>query len=141
MAKLKIRNLGLVAAVVGIALLGTGPGWAAEPSAASSVKNFTMVSVSIDETKFWLPSTIIVERGDHVKLTLKNMVPGAGNQHGFSLPGYGITEVVTAGTPKTVEFTADKAGVFPYFCQLHPAHIGGQLLVIHKMPSARSAAK
>ncbi len=52
-----------------------------------SVKNFTLASVSIDDAKFWLPSMIAVEQGDHVKLTLKNMVPGAGNQHGFALPG------------------------------------------------------
>ncbi len=141
MAKPNIRNLGMVAAILGIVLLGSGPGRTAEPSTASSVKSFTLVSVMIDETKFWLPSSIMVEQGEHVKLTLKNMVPGAGNQHGFSLPGYGISEIVTAGTPKTVEFTADKPGIFPYNCQLHPGHIGGQLLVIHKMPSARSAAK
>jgi len=141
MVKPNIRNLGVAAAILGIVLLGTSPGRAAEPSAASSVKTFTLVSVMIDETKLWLPSSIMVEKGDHVKLTLKNMVPGAANQHGFSLPAYGITEVVTSGTPKTVEFTADKTVIFPYTCQLHPGHIGGQLLVIHKMPSARSAAK
>jgi len=141
MVKPNIRNLGVAAAILGIVLLGTSPGRAAEPSAASSVKTFTLVSVMIDETKLWLPSSIMVEKGDHVKITLKNMVPGAANQHGFSLPAYGITEVVTSGTPKTVEFTADKTGIFPYTCQLHPGHIGGQLLVIHKMPSARSAAK
>jgi len=140
MAKLNIRMLEMAAAIVAVILLVTGPGRTQEPSAASSAKNFTMVSVLIDDTKFWLPSMIAVEQGDHVKLTLKNMVPGAGNQHGFFLPAYGITEVVTAGTPKTVEFTADKAGIFPYSCQLHPAHIGGQLLVIHKMP-AHAAAK
>ena len=26
-------------------------------------------------------------------------------------------------------FVADKAGVFPYSCQLHAAHIGGSLIV------------
>jgi nitrosocyanin len=141
MAKPIIRNLAVVAAILGIILLGTSPGRAADESAGATVKSFTLVSVMVDDAKIWLPSSIIVEKGDHVKLTLKNMIPGAANQHGFSIPAYGITEVVTSGTPKTVEFTADKAGVFPYTCQLHPGHIGGQLLVIHKMPSARPAAK
>ena len=141
MVKANIRNLGITAAIVGVILLGTGPGRAAEPSGAPPVKTFTLVSVLIDDVKFWLPSSIMVEQGDHVKLTLKNMVPGAANQHGFSLPAYGITEVITSGTPKTVEFTADKPGVFPYFCQLHPAHIGGQLLVVHKMKGGRPAAQ
>ena len=34
------------------------------------------------------------------------------------------------GQPKTVEFTADRAGIFPIICQLHPAHVGGQLVVL-----------
>ena len=92
-------------------------------------RSFTMVSVEIDDAKIWLPSVIAVEQGDKVKLTLKNLIPGAVNQHGFSIPGYNITEIVTRGEPKTVTFVADKAGVFPFICQLHAAHIGGSLIV------------
>jgi hypothetical protein len=29
-----------------------------------------------------------------------------------------------------VEFVADKAGLFKMFCQIHPKHIGGQLLIL-----------
>ena len=92
-------------------------------------RSFTMVSVEVDDAKIWLPSVIAVEQGDKVKLTLKNLVPGASNQHGFTIPAYNITEVVTRGEPKTITFVADKAGVFPFFCQLHPGHIGGSLIV------------
>jgi nitrosocyanin len=107
------------------------------PSAAAAApapdepgtRSFTVVSVEVDGTKFWLPSAIAVEQGDKVKLTLINNVPGASNQHGFTIPAYNITEVVTRGTPKTITFVADKPGVFPYACQLHPAHIGGSLIV------------
>jgi nitrosocyanin len=98
-------------------------------AAESNEKTFTLVSVMIDDVKFWLPSTIVVNQGDKVKLVLKNQVPGAENQHGFSLPAYNITEVVTRGEPKTITFVADKVGVFPYVCQLHAAHIGGQFIV------------
>ena len=62
----------------------------AEPSAAAAptpavtlemkepgTRKFTLVSVEIDGTKFWLPSVIAVEQGDKVKLTLKNQVPSA----------------------------------------------------------------
>ena len=95
-------------------------------------RSFTVAAVEIDGAKFWLPSAIAVDQGDKVKLTLKNLVPGAENQHGFTIPAYNITEVVTRGEPKTVTFVADKPGVFPYFCQLHPAHIGGSLIVAPK---------
>lgn len=98
--------------------------------AAAPTKTFTVVAEQINKSKFWFPSNIMVNQGDKVKLVLKNDIEGADATHGFTIPAYGITEVVTRGAPKTVTFTADKAGIFPYSCQLHPAHIGGELLVI-----------
>ena len=108
---------------------GAAPAAPAPAMEEPGTRSFTLVSVEVDDTKFWLPSVIAVEQGDKVKLTLKNQVPGASNQHGFTIPAYNITEVVTRGEPKTITFVADKAGVFQYSCQLHPAHIGGSLIV------------
>lgn len=109
---------------------GAAPSAAAAPATEEpGTRSFTLVSVEVDGAKIWLPSVIAVEQGDKVKLTLKNLIPGASNQHGFSIPAYNVTEVVTRGEDKTVTFTADKAGVFPYICQLHAAHIGGSLIV------------
>jgi nitrosocyanin len=104
------------------------PAPAAAPDEAGT-RSFTMVSIEADGAKIWLPSVIAVDQGDKVKLTLKNLVPGAENQHGFTIPAYNITEVVTRGEPKTITFVADKAGVFPFFCQLHAGHVGGSLIV------------
>jgi nitrosocyanin len=111
---------------------GAAPAAPAPAMEEPGTRSFTLVSVEVDDTKFWLPSVIAVEQGDKVKLTLKNQVPGASNQHGFTIPAYNITEVVTRGEPKTITFVADKAGVFQYSCQLHPAHIGGSLIVESK---------
>ena len=108
---------------------GAAPAAPAPAAEEPGTKSFTLVSVEVDDTKFWLPSVIAVEQGDKVKLTLKNQVPGASNQHGFTIPAYNIAEVVTRGEPKTITFVADKPGVFQYSCQLHPAHIGGSLIV------------
>ena len=36
--------------------------------------------------RFWLPSVIAVEQGDKVKLTLKNLVPGADNSTALRFP-------------------------------------------------------
>ena len=105
------------------------PAAAAAPAEEPGTKSFKLVSVEVDGTKFWLPSVIAVEQGDKVKLTLENKVPGPSNQHGFTIPDYNITEVVTRDTPKVITFVADKPGVFQYSCQLHPAHIGGSLIV------------
>jgi nitrosocyanin len=97
------------------------------------VQKFTIVAVQIGTTKFWLPSTIIVHQGEKVVLTLKNDIPGAEDRHGFSLPAYNITEVIKRGEPKTISFVASRAGTFPYLCQLHAAHVGGQLIVEPKL--------
>ncbi|HUO05058.1 MAG TPA: cupredoxin domain-containing protein [Candidatus Binataceae bacterium] len=132
MNKTIIRTMAVLAAVGALMLPSAARfAWAADAPAAQEpgTKHFTLVAVEIDGAKFWLPSTITVDQGDKVKLTLKNNIPGASNQHGFSIPAYNVTTIVTRGTDTTVEFTADKPGVFPYICQLHPAHIGGQLEV------------
>jgi len=143
MHKAMLKTMALVAAVATLMIVGanriamaqgtasSGPGLVSPPPAADEpgTRSFTMVSVEVDDAKIWLPSVIAVQQGDKVKLTLKNLVPGAVNQHGFTIPAYNVTEVVTRGEPKTVTFVADKAGVFPFSCQLHPAHIGGSLIV------------
>jgi len=109
--------------------MAQGAAPAAPAMEESGTRSFTMVSIEADGAKIWLPSVIAVEQGDKVKLTLKNLVPGADNKHGFTIPAYNIAEVVTRDEPKTITFVADKPGVFPYFCQLHAAHIGGSLIV------------
>ena len=42
----------------------------------------------------------------------------------------GVTGSGKTFTVANVEFTADKAGIFPINCQLHPAHVGGELVVL-----------
>lgn len=78
--------------------------------------------------KQWLPGTIVVKKGDDVELTLINNVPSG--DHGFFIPDYKITKVVSKGKKEVVTFKADKAGIFEMKCQLHPAHIGGQLVIL-----------
>ncbi len=141
MSKAMLKTMAAIVAVVAFMLpgasrvamaQGAAPSAAAAPAPAMEepgTRSFTMVSIEADGAKIWLPSVIAVDQGDKVKLTLKNLVPGAENQHGFTIPAYNITEVVTRGEPKTITFVADKPGVYPYFCQLHAAHIGGSLIV------------
>ena len=97
---------------------------------AQSVDEFTIVNIEYEGTKVWVPSTLVVHKGDKLKIKLINNVKADPNQHGFKIAAFNVEEVVTRGEPKTVEFTADKDGIFPINCQLHPAHIGGQLVVL-----------
>src|ERR1700733_3887746 len=105
MIKLALRTfaatlmIGTVAAAFASSARAQAP--AAAPStttagssdAAPGEKKFTLASEQIGDTKFWLPSTIVVQQGDKVTLNLKNEVPGAAVTHGFELPAYNVSEV------------------------------------------------
>jgi cytochrome c oxidase subunit 2 len=77
----------------------------------SSLKEFV-----IKATKFaFSPSTITVNRGDRVRLTLQN-VEGV---HGLSISEFRVNLQPAAGQSQTVEFTADKAGTFNFACTVY----------------------
>lgn len=110
---------------------------ASQPSASSpamapseeGVRNFTILNIEYEGSKVWVPGTLIVKKGDKVKVKLINNAPSG--DHGWAVEKYlpaGV--VVHKGTPATAEFTADTAGVFRIYCQMHPAHVGGQLWVM-----------
>jgi heme/copper-type cytochrome/quinol oxidase subunit 2 len=98
--------------------------------AEEATMSFTVVNIEYEGSKVWTPGTLVVKKDTLVKLKLVNKVPSDPNQHGFAIPAYNIAEVVTRGEDKSIEFKADKAGVFPIICQLHPAHVGGELVVL-----------
>ena len=114
-------------------LVATGLAWGIATGVAraeDATMSFTVVNVEYEGSKIWLPATLVVKKGTTVKLKLINKVPSDPNQHGFAIPAYNIAEVVTRGEDKTLEFKADKDGIFPINCQLHPAHVGGELVVL-----------
>jgi len=98
-------------------------------SAFAETRSFNEFAVEVDGVKFWLPSTIVVKKGDVVKIHAVSKIPGANSVHGLAIDAFKIQEVVdTKG--KDITFTADKAGIFDMRCQLHPPHVGGQLVVL-----------
>ena len=100
------------------------------PAVRAESPEFTVVNVEYEGSKVFVPSTIVVHKGDTVKITVINNIKSEPPNHGFAIPDFKIEEVVNRGEKKTVEFTADKAGVFDIKCQLHPAHVHGQLVVL-----------
>ncbi|EKD79088.1 MAG: hypothetical protein ACD_41C00174G0001 [uncultured bacterium] len=58
------------------------------------------------------PSSITVNQGDTVILKLTT----ADVPHGFSLAQFGVSETITPGKTKTVEFVADEVGTFTFAC-------------------------
>ena len=102
--------------------------WVSQAQAQDS-KKFTLMNVIFDGTKIWLPSSLIIAEGDAVELTLINKLD---EPHGFQIKEFGIEEVVQPKAQTTVRFTATKNGIIPFICQMHPPHIGGQILVVKK---------
>jgi len=100
------------------------------PASAGSPDEFTVVNIEYEGTKVFVPSTLVVHKGDTVKIKVINNIKSEPPNHGFAIPDFKIEEVVNRGETKTVEFTADKVGVFDIQCQLHPAHVHGQLIVL-----------
>lgn len=76
------------------------------------------------------PSEIIVNQGDKVKLN----VSSADVSHGFAISEYDISRTINPGETAVIEFTADKAGEFTFYCNVFcgDGHRGqtGKLIVI-----------
>ncbi len=84
-------------------------------SSSTSVSSGSVKTFTIDVSSYaFSPSTLTVNKGDTVTLTLK----GVSGSHGFALPDFGVSESVQAGDVVTVTFFADKAGTFSYFCNV-----------------------
>ena len=99
-------------------------------SALAETREFTVVNIEFEGSKIWLPATLVVHKGDTVKIKLINNVKTDPNVHGYAIAAFKVAEVVNRGEPKELQFVADKEGIFPINCQLHPAHVAGQLLVL-----------
>jgi nitrosocyanin len=95
-----------------------------------SARDVTLVNIEYEGTKVWMPGPVMVKKGDTVRIKAINNVKSDPLVHGLAIEAYGIQELVNDGKPATVEFKAEKAGIFPISCHLHPAHVGTQLVVL-----------
>lgn len=100
-----------------------GTGDAATPDVSLNIVNI----VTAQDVKIWVPESIFAKKGDVVQLRLINKLDA---EHGYKIEAFGVEKVVAAQSAETVTFTADKAGVFPISCQLHPPHVAGQIVVL-----------
>ncbi|HXG01102.1 MAG TPA: cupredoxin domain-containing protein, partial [Bacteroidota bacterium] len=79
-----------------------------------SGKNVEVYMVAVRSTLE--PTSFEVNKGDKVTIYLTNIEQTTDELHGFGLNEYNINVVVDPGETKTIEFVADKPGVFPYYC-------------------------
>lgn len=120
--------------VLTLTVLGAAFAFAQDKAAtAAPTREFKSVNIEVKGQKIWVPGTFIVKKGDKVKITLVNTAPSG--VHAFAIEGYEEATKVSVNNKegdntKTVEFTADKAGIFRVWCPMHAPHVGGQLLVL-----------
>lgn len=71
--------------------------------------------INITAKKYeFTPNVITVKKGEPVKL----VITATDRDHGFKLAAFKINQHLKKGEPATIEFTADKAGEFPFQCSV-----------------------
>lgn len=87
------------------------PAKTTQNESTSMVKEFTVVGKNFSFT----PSLITVKKGDRVKIIFKN----DNGFHDFVLDEFGaVTKQTQSPATELLEFTADKAGSFEYYCSV-----------------------
>jgi len=89
----------------------TTPGATGAMKESGTVKEITVTGSSF---KF-APNTITVKKGDTVRVTFKN----SGGMHDFVIDEFDVkSKIIADGQQDVVEFTADKAGTYEYYCSV-----------------------
>lgn len=62
------------------------------------------------------PERVRVKEGDRIRWHITNLERTRDATHGFTIPGYNIAASIEPGETVTIELTATKSGVFPFYC-------------------------
>ena len=121
-----MRKLSVAFGILLVAAWAIGA-WAEEPSTAGSGET-REIQVTAKKYEF-NPKVIDVKQGEHIKL----IVTATDHDHGFECGEFHINQLLKKGQPATIEFTADKAGTFPFrcshFCGMGHLKMKGQIIV------------
>jgi nitrous-oxide reductase len=89
--------------------------WSAEET--SIIRTGRKVEVKMIAVRsFFSPDVIRVNKGDEVTVHITNIEQTRDELHGFAINEYNINIVADPGETKSITFTADKAGVYAYYC-------------------------
>lgn len=89
--------------------------WSAEETSVKRSGNNVEVNM-IAVRSFLAPDVIRLNKGDKVTVYVTNIEQTRDELHGFAINDYDINLVVDPGETKSVTFTADKSGVFAFYC-------------------------
>jgi nitrous-oxide reductase len=90
---------------------------ATKPGKEGIVRNGNNVDVYMTAIRsHFNPEHIKVQEGDNVRIHITSIERARDATHGFAINGYNINLSLEPGEANTVEFVADKPGVYPFFC-------------------------
>ena len=92
------------------------------PKDVPQVKEFSMTAFYTAEGKYFSLKEIAVKKNDRVRIKITNTK----GMHDFTLDEYGLKKILPLNEEVVVEFTADKAGSFVYYCSMPGHRAGGQ---------------
>lgn len=121
-----MRAFLLVASLALLAVLVAACGPAASAPKTQTFELFMGEQITIAESETgedeevgefhrWEPAILVVNKGDTVVIHVTNPRK---NVHGFAIPDYGVNTgpLEPRGGEETVQFVADRAGVFKFAC-------------------------
>ena len=89
----------------------------AEPYKSSvTVKGDTVEVAMLAIRSHFDPEHVRVKQGQKVRWTITSLESARDATHGFCIPSYNLAASIEPGKMVTVEFVADKPGVFPFYC-------------------------
>jgi nitrite reductase (NO-forming) len=105
----------------------TTPATVITPETAQGVvKEFSMTSYFDADGKWFSLKEISVKKGDTVRIKVTNTK----GTHDFAIDEYGIKQMTPLNEETVIEFTADKAGEFAYYCSMPGHRAGGQVGIL-----------
>jgi len=115
----RVLSVAVAFAVGGVLLVGC--------SGNHKTENFRINATSVNGQSGFSVGTITVTQGDKVNIDVGNTTDKA---HGFSIDAFNIHHVVEPHQTQKLSFTPNKTGQFRIYCQLHPAHVPAQMIVV-----------
>ena len=70
----------------------------------------------VSQRSQYFPDKIEAQAGDEVTIHLTNVEQVSDMIHGFGVAEHNMNVVVTPGQTKTMKFTVDETGVYPFYC-------------------------
>ncbi len=89
--------------------------WSPDDASVERSGNEVTVHMTASRSMF-TPDKIRVRQGDQVTVHLTNVEQVSDMIHGFGIAEHNVSVIVDPGETKTIEFSADKTGVYPFYC-------------------------